>query len=73
MKGPEYGLGMFKKIASSMRVLVCGGDGTVGWILSTLDKNVKQHLYLHFKSFTKILISDELAEISSNWHCSTRH
>uniref|UniRef100_A0A8R1XJL5 Diacylglycerol kinase n=1 Tax=Onchocerca volvulus TaxID=6282 RepID=A0A8R1XJL5_ONCVO len=26
MKGPEYGLSMFKKIASSMRVLVCGGD-----------------------------------------------
>ncbi|KAM3718388.1 putative diacylglycerol kinase [Dirofilaria immitis] len=38
LKGPEFGLGMFKKVASNLRVLVCGGDGTVGWILSTLDK-----------------------------------
>ncbi|CAG9534868.1 unnamed protein product [Cercopithifilaria johnstoni] len=38
MKGPEFGLGMFKKVASSLRLLVCGGDGTVGWILSTLVK-----------------------------------
>uniref|UniRef100_A0A1I7VL14 Diacylglycerol kinase n=1 Tax=Loa loa TaxID=7209 RepID=A0A1I7VL14_LOALO len=38
MKGPEFGLGVFKKVASSLRLLVCGGDGTVGWILSTLDR-----------------------------------
>ncbi|VBB26906.1 unnamed protein product [Acanthocheilonema viteae] len=38
LKGPEFGLGMFKKVASSLRLLVCGGDGTVGWILSALDR-----------------------------------
>ncbi|KAK6103773.1 Diacylglycerol kinase accessory domain family protein [Brugia pahangi] len=38
MKGPEFGLSMFKKVASNLRLLVCGGDGTVGWILSTLDR-----------------------------------
>uniref|UniRef100_A0A914HIS9 Diacylglycerol kinase n=1 Tax=Globodera rostochiensis TaxID=31243 RepID=A0A914HIS9_GLORO len=37
MRGPKYGLDMFRKVHSSMRILVCGGDGTVGWVLSTLD------------------------------------
>lgn len=37
MRGPKYGLDMFRKMHSSMRILVCGGDGTVGWVLHTLD------------------------------------
>ncbi|KAI1726695.1 diacylglycerol kinase accessory domain-containing protein [Ditylenchus destructor] len=37
LKGPKYGLEMFRKIATQMRILVAGGDGTVGWVLSTLD------------------------------------
>lgn len=38
MKGPKYGLEMFRKIGTQLRILVCGGDGTVGWVLSTLDQ-----------------------------------
>ncbi|XP_023695573.2 diacylglycerol kinase zeta-like isoform X7 [Paramormyrops kingsleyae] len=35
--GPKEGLEMYRKIPN-LRILACGGDGTVGWILSTLDQ-----------------------------------
>uniref|UniRef100_A0A9J2PLJ3 Diacylglycerol kinase n=1 Tax=Ascaris lumbricoides TaxID=6252 RepID=A0A9J2PLJ3_ASCLU len=38
MKGPKYGLEMFRKVVKQLRMLVCGGDGTVGWVLATLDE-----------------------------------
>ena len=38
--GPLAGLYVFRKIAN-YKILVCGGDGTVGWVLSCLD-NVGQ-------------------------------
>lgn len=39
--GPELGLRLFQKFVT-FRILVCGGDGSVGWVLSELDK-----LHLH--------------------------
>ncbi|XP_042196580.1 diacylglycerol kinase eta isoform X3 [Callorhinchus milii] len=35
--GPHLGLRLFQKFAT-FRILVCGGDGSVGWALSEIDK-----------------------------------
>nr|XP_020654352.1 diacylglycerol kinase zeta isoform X4 [Pogona vitticeps] len=35
--GPKEALEMYRKV-HNLRILACGGDGTVGWILSVLDQ-----------------------------------
>ncbi|KAK0157665.1 hypothetical protein PV328_011376 [Microctonus aethiopoides] len=37
MGGPMQGLQMFKDV-ENFKVICCGGDGTVGWILETMDR-----------------------------------
>lgn len=35
--GPTFGLRLFEKM-DQFQVLVCGGDGSAGWVLTEMDK-----------------------------------
>ncbi|KIH47155.1 diacylglycerol kinase catalytic domain protein [Ancylostoma duodenale] len=42
--GPEPGLHLFSTV-SNCNILVCGGDGTIGWVLESMDK--MEELFVH--------------------------
>lgn len=45
--GPRLGLRLFRHF-DPFRILVCSGDGSVGWVLSEIDK-LDMHVSIHIK------------------------
>ena len=41
--GPGPGLLMFREVENVI-IVVCGGDGTVGWVLETLGESLARYL-----------------------------
>ena len=39
--GPSQALQMYREVAN-VRIIVCGGDGTVGWVLDALGKKLQK-------------------------------
>jgi hypothetical protein len=48
--GPISGLQMFREVPN-VRIIVCGGDGTVGWVLDALGESQKDN---HEHSHTRV-------------------
>ncbi|GCC18346.1 hypothetical protein chiPu_0017899 [Chiloscyllium punctatum] len=54
--GPHLGLRLFQKF-STFRILACGGDGSVGWVLSEIDK-MGLHKQVKDSTFTPAALSN---------------
>ncbi|VDO87374.1 unnamed protein product [Heligmosomoides polygyrus] len=50
--GPEPGLQLFSTV-SNCNILVCGGDGTIGWVLESMDK--MEELFEHGRPPVSVL------------------
>ena len=48
--GPSQALQMYREVAN-VRIIVCGGDGTVGWVLDALGKKITKFIFTIFKTF----------------------
>ncbi|XP_016089103.1 diacylglycerol kinase delta-like [Sinocyclocheilus grahami] len=64
--GPHLGLRLFQKF-DTFRILVCGGDGSVGWVLSEIDAlTLHKQVQIHSQTDTCFLCPDWLFCVSSS-------
>lgn len=65
----SFSLRLFQKF-DTFRILVCGGDGSVGWVLSEIDA-----LTLHKQVCTVDLITDRpcITTSSQDYSCTIKH
>ena len=72
--GPKAGLGMFRDVENVI-IVVCGGDGTVGWVLESLGEDWSE--YIRYQHHIFILSSQQeniilAVNVGSLFHCRQR-
>jgi hypothetical protein len=72
-EGPTFGLEVYRYLAP-LHLLVCGGDGSVGWVLKEIDQ-LQLRVWVFFAfyswiiSYSSVLIGCRISNLASNFEC----